>query len=114
MVSGLPPTPPAARPLDLPPRVVLPLYPARSDCAGWSRWWESYRQAFREAGATADGILDEPAPSSCDSAAPPNVPPAAAAAESDRDRERRELLDLLGDDFADIARAVAQEVNRGR
>jgi hypothetical protein len=45
-----------------PPPVALEPYPQRGDTAGWARWWQQWRDAYRAAGASADGINDSPPP----------------------------------------------------
>jgi hypothetical protein len=66
-----PSTPPAGQSLPVP----LPPYPQRGDREGWSCWWNDYREAFRKAGASADGIFDESASPSYDSTDLANLPP---------------------------------------
>jgi hypothetical protein len=68
----------------------LPPYPARGDREGWERWWAAYREAFRAAGASADGIFDESASLSCGSTDLANLlPPVSPADRARRARRRR-------------------------
>jgi hypothetical protein len=45
-----------------PPPVGLPPYPERGDDKGWQSWWRTWNDAYRAAGASADGIDDPPPP----------------------------------------------------
>jgi hypothetical protein len=109
-------TPPASQSRLTPePDAGLPPYPAPGDRAGWAAWWATWREAYREARASS-GLtpphnpavcgLDPRLCPGCAAVTPAPAPAVPCFSDPARDRRRRKLLDLLGDDIDDRARHV--------